>query len=121
MFNSTGQELAELRAELPINAAYMNELDLRGMGVESGSLIEITSNRASIRTVVQATDEVGPGVISMAHAWGDTPEHDDRVREIGGNTNRLITVERDYDPVSGIPMMTAIPVNVKAVEEIARR
>ncbi len=121
LFNSTGQELAELRAELPINAAYMNELDLRGMGVESGSLIEITSNRASIRTVVQATDEVGPGVISMAHAWGDTPEHDDRVREIGGNTNRLITVERDYDPVSGIPMMTAIPVNVKAVEEIARR
>ena len=52
----------------------------------------------------------------MPHAFGDAPtrENDARVREIGSNTGRLTSVERDYDPYSGIPLMSSIPVRVEA-------
>lgn len=113
VFNSTGQEVPGLRASLPQNAAYMNPLDLRELGLADGDLVEITSDRAAIVGVAAATDEVAPGVIAMAHSWGDTPEHDGRVREIGANTNRLISTDHDYDPISGIPRMNALPVNVR--------
>jgi hypothetical protein len=53
----------------------------------------------------------------MAHSWGDTPDHDHRVREIGSNTNRLISTDRDYDPITGMARQTAIPVNLRAVRE----
>ena len=34
------------------------------------------------------------------------------VREIGANTGRLTSVERDYDRFSGLPRMSNIPVRV---------
>jgi hypothetical protein len=53
----------------------------------------------------------------MAHSFGDAPEYDARVREIGGNTGRLVSVDRDFDPHSGLPRMSAIPVNVQRVTQ----
>ena len=48
----------------------------------------------------------------MAHCFGDAPDHDDAIREIGSNTGRLVDNERDFDPHTGIPRMSAIPVAV---------
>jgi hypothetical protein len=56
---------------------------------------------------------VRPGVVSMAHAHGDAPEHDGEVRTIGSTTGRLVSTERDFEPISGIPRQSAIPVNVR--------
>ena len=42
---------------------------------------------------------------------------DKDVRKIGSNTGRLSPVDEDYDPYSGIPLMSAIPVNVSRAEE----
>ena len=55
----------------------------------------------------------------MAHAWGDAPTEDARVRELGANTGRLSDTQRDFDPITGIPVMSAIPVNVRKVEDPA--
>jgi hypothetical protein len=66
--------------------------------------------------VAQATTDVRPGVVSMAHARGGEPADDGRVRTIGSSTARLVSVERDFEPVSGIPRQSAIPVNVRALE-----
>jgi hypothetical protein len=65
---------------------------------------------------VEEAPDVASGVISMAHAWGDVPSEDGRVRTIGSHTGRLTFNDRDYDPYSGMPMMSAIPVNVRKVE-----
>ena len=97
------------------NPAYMNPLDLKGLGLEPGELVEISSERSSIYAVVQAGDDVRSGSISMAHAWGDAPSEDDRVREIGASTGRLSDTTRGFDPITGIPLMSAIPVNIKRV------
>ena len=43
-------------------------------------------------------------------------EADQKVRSIGSNTGRLTPVERAYDPYTGIPRMSDIPVNVRRYE-----
>ena len=116
-YNSSGRDIPKLMKKYKDmgNPAYMNPLDLKGLGLEPGELVEISSERSSIYAVVQAGDDVRSGSISMAHAWGDAPSEDDRVREIGASTGRLSDTTRGFDPITGIPLMSAIPVNIKRV------
>jgi hypothetical protein len=51
----------------------------------------------------------------MSHAFGGLPGEDDRYRELGSNTNRLVAADQDYDPISGIPRMSALPISVSAL------
>jgi len=51
----------------------------------------------------------------MSHSFGGAPEQDATVREIGGNTGRLTSVERNYDRFSGLPRMSNIPVRIARV------
>ena len=50
----------------------------------------------------------------MAHAWGDPAIDPKEVREIGSSTNRLVSNETDFDPISGMARQSAIPVNLRA-------
>ena len=52
--------------------------------------------------------------VRQAHARGDLPERADAdVRGLGGTTNRLVSTSVDFEPISGIPRQSAIPVNVR--------
>jgi hypothetical protein len=55
----------------------------------------------------------------MSHAFGDAPELDDDVRTAGGNTGRLIYVEVEYDPYTGMPRMSNIPVRIELFDRRA--
>jgi anaerobic selenocysteine-containing dehydrogenase len=94
----------------------MNPADLRELGLSSGDAVEIASAYATILGVVEAEAELRRGVISMPHAFGDVPELDAELRSIGSNTGRLMSVENDYDPYTGIPRMSDVPVNVRRFE-----
>ncbi|MGE0308088.1 MAG: molybdopterin dinucleotide binding domain-containing protein [Acidimicrobiia bacterium] len=115
VYNSTGQESAKLVGKRPYNPAHIHPDDLAALGVTSGDLVEITSARATITAVAEAAPDVLPGVVSMAHCWGDTPEFDGDVRTIGSPTGRLTDNSIDYDERCGIPLMSAIPVDVRRV------
>jgi anaerobic selenocysteine-containing dehydrogenase len=117
VYNSNGRDIAELTRAGTYNPAFMNPVDLEAMQLETGDVVEIRSSRAAILGVVEGASDVRPGVISMAHAWGDAPTEDARVRCIGSNTGRLSENASRYDPRCGIPLMSAIPVNVKKVPE----
>ncbi|HJP41716.1 MAG TPA: molybdopterin-dependent oxidoreductase [Dehalococcoidia bacterium] len=119
VYNSSGRDIPQLTKKFSYNPAFMNPVDCRALGLKSGDLIRITSARASIPGVVEEAPDIASGVISMAHAWGDAPEKDGEVRTIGSHTGRLMFNDRDYDPYTGIPMMSAIPVNISRVEESA--
>ncbi len=112
--NSTGQDFPTLRARRPFNPAFMNPEDLAELGVTSGELVEIESSHGRIVAVAEAADDVLSGTISIAHSWGDLPELDVSPRERGSCTSLLIDNASEYDPISGIPRMSAIPVNVCA-------
>ena len=115
VYNSTGEALPGLRRRYAYNPAFMHPIDLARIGVEPGDVIRIDSDHDFIYAVAQATTDVRPGVVSMAHARGGEPELDGQVRTIGSSTARLVSVERDFEPVSGMPRQSAIPVAVRAL------
>jgi anaerobic selenocysteine-containing dehydrogenase len=119
VFNSSGQQLSNLQKKGTTNPAYMHPDDLKALGVNSGDLIEIEGAYGMLVGVAEAAKDVKPGVISMAHAWGDIPGNWGDVREKGSSTNRLIDDHKTYDPITGQPRMTAIPVNVRHIKEDA--
>ena len=119
VFNSSGQQLSNLQKKGTTNPAYMNPADLEEMGIRSGDLVEITGAYGMLVGVAEAAKDVKCGVISMAHAWGDVPGNWGDVREKGSSTNRLIDDHKTYDPITGQPRMTAIPVNVRHIREDA--
>jgi anaerobic selenocysteine-containing dehydrogenase len=102
----------------PTNRAFINPADLEQLGVHSGEIIEIISGHASILGVAEAADDVPPGVVSMAHAWGDPSIDPKEVRAIGSSTNRLVSNESDYDPITGMARQSAIPVNLRPAPRV---
>ena len=112
VYNSTGDHLPRLRQRAPSSAAFMHPLDLQRLGVHAGEIVRIESDHAFIDAVAQASTDVPPGVISMAHARSGLASSDGEELDASG-TNRLVTTERDFEPISGIPRQSAIPVNVR--------
>ncbi len=113
VYNSSGRDIPRLMKNGRYNPAYMHPDDVASMGLHAGDVVEIMSAHAKILGVIEEADDVRPGVVSMAHAFGDAPTEDHRLFSIGSNTGRLTSVEQDYDVRTGMPVMSAIPVNVR--------
>ncbi len=117
--NSLGGELAGLNRKNPTNFAYMNPDDMAELGAADEDLVRISSPRASLVGVAKASPDLRRGVISMAHSWGAASLSDEKVRDVGAPTNRLIDVEDGFDPITGQAVQSAIPVAVELVPEEA--
>ncbi|MDH3640704.1 MAG: molybdopterin-dependent oxidoreductase [Gammaproteobacteria bacterium] len=113
VYNSSGRDIPRLVRNHRYNPAYMNPGDIDTLGLHAGDVVEISSDHATILGVVEEAEDVRPGVVSMAHAFGDAPQHDKDVFYIGSNTGRLTDSEQNFDPRTGMPRMSAIPVNVR--------
>jgi anaerobic selenocysteine-containing dehydrogenase len=114
-YNSSARDLPALQAKWRYNPAFLHPDELERLGLATGDVVEISSDHASILGVVEADATLRPGLVSMSHAFGDAPEGESAVREVGSNTGRLTSVERDYDSFSGLPRMSDIPVRVERV------
>jgi anaerobic selenocysteine-containing dehydrogenase len=118
-YNSTGPELSLLKSKGTTNPAYVHSGDLNHLNIEDGELIEVYSKHGYIPAVAKASDDIKPGVISMAHCWGGAPdskaEVDAKVREIGSNTNRLINNLENFEKYSGMPRQSTIPVSIRKI------
>lgn len=114
-FNSTGHNFNKLREKGTTNYAYIHSSDLKQLDIESESSVEIISEAGTIVGVVKASDDIKPGVISMAHAFGDVDSNADNVRQQGSSTNALASDEKYYDPITGQARQSAIPVNIRMI------
>jgi anaerobic selenocysteine-containing dehydrogenase len=126
VYNSSGRDIDYLVRDGRHNPAYMHPDDLAAEGLRTGDVVVIDSGHARITAVVEAADDVRPGAISMAHGFGDLPAEDEgdeekrrRAFEVGASTGRLTAVDRDFDPIHGLPLMSAIPVNIRRLPEPA--
>jgi anaerobic selenocysteine-containing dehydrogenase len=119
VYNSSGRDIAALMKDRPFNPAFLHPDDLADLGLSSGDLIEIASAHGKILGIATAASELRRGVLSMAHCFGDTPDLDSAVRQIGSNTGRLVDNERNFDPHTGIPRMSAIPVAITPAPQSA--
>jgi anaerobic selenocysteine-containing dehydrogenase len=113
VYNSSARDIPRLVARWRYNPAFLHPDDLAHLGLVAGDVVEITSAHGAILGVAEAAPDVRPGVVSMAHAFGDAPEHDDALRDIGSNTGRLLDVTEHFDPVTGQPWMSAVPVDIR--------
>jgi anaerobic selenocysteine-containing dehydrogenase len=119
-YNSTGPELSLLGKKNQYNPAYMHPDDLAAAGIHDGELIEVSSRHGCIPAIAAAGDDIKPGVVSMSHCWGGSPDPaaktDARVREVGSNTNRLIDNRDRPEKFSGIPRQSTVAVAIRKPE-----
>jgi anaerobic selenocysteine-containing dehydrogenase len=99
--------------KVPFNPAYLHPADLESRGLASGDLVKVRSCFGEIVGVVESDPGLRRGVLAMSHCFGGNPDEDDDPLEAGANTNRLLSMDYDYDPYTGIPRMSAVPVAVE--------
>jgi anaerobic selenocysteine-containing dehydrogenase len=116
-YNSTGPELSMLGGKQNHNPAYMNPDDLAAIGVADGDMVEISSANGRVPAVAAASADIRPGVVSFSHCWGGSPDPaagaDDKVRQIGSNSNRLVDNRDRPEKYSGMPRQSTIEVSVR--------
>lgn len=112
--NSLGSELPGLAKVSTTNYAYIHPDDLAALGVSEGDLVRLTSPQSTVVGVAASDPNVKRGVVSMSHSWGDISLTDERVREIGAPTNRLVASAEGTDRITGLPVMSAIPISLEA-------
>lgn len=112
--NSNWHEEPGLRLRMPQHPAYINPSDLAALDIEDGDVVEIESEISSIKCVARAAPDVRPGCLSVPHAWGTSPDEEDDPLGAGGNTGRLSCADQEFDKITGIPIMSAIPVRLRA-------
>lgn len=111
--NSLGSELPGLARVSTTNYAYVHPDDMADLDLTDGDLIEITSQQSKVVGVVEADSDLKRGVVSMSHSWGGGALTDEKVREIGTPTNRLVSSDDGTDRITGLPVMSAIPVRLR--------
>jgi hypothetical protein len=77
-------------------------------------MVLIDNGCGRIKAFVKASSDVMAGVVAMSHSWGEALEYEGDVREMGSPTGRLIPDDVLFDRLTGMPLMSAIPVNVRA-------
>jgi anaerobic selenocysteine-containing dehydrogenase len=83
-------------------------------GLSDGSLARVASKVGEIEAVVELTDRMRPGVVSLPHGWGHGKPGTrlSIANEHAGVNSNLLTDESVIDPLSGTVALNAIPVEV---------
>ena len=100
-------------------ALVLHPDDMAELGVADEDLLEIASPRAKLIGVAKGAPDLRRGVISMAHSWGAASLTDEKVRDVGAPTNRLVDVNDGFDQITGQAIQSGIPVSVTPVSEDA--
>ena len=109
--NSFGQDLAPGRT-LTINPLGMHPSDLARLGLAEAAVVEVRSQSGRIVAMVHGDSTVLPGTVSLSHGYGAGATKTGHLD--GANPNRLIGAEDPFDPTTGQPRMSAIPVTITA-------
>tara|TARA_B100001540_G_scaffold307189_3_gene320185 strand:- start:90 stop:2249 length:2160 start_codon:yes stop_codon:yes gene_type:complete len=97
------------------NPAYLHPEDLQELGLRSGETAKLQSEHASIQVIVEADSSLRRGIVSMSHCFGSVPGEAENLALSGANASKLIAVDRDFDPLMGMPRMSGFAVKLSAV------
>ena len=114
VLNSFGHTLPALSAKAgTTNAANIHPDDLTTLGILDDSEVVIQSRYGEIPAIIKANDRIKPGVVAMHHCWGTTPGQQAPVREVGSNTNLLVSGDEDLQRYTGMTRSGGIAVNIR--------
>jgi len=111
VYCTQGQDLPSLRAKRSFNPVLMNPQAMESLGVKDGDRVKLDSGYGDLVGIVEASDDIQPGVVALAFGWGD-PSDDRDVAEKGCNVQRLIPDDVRYDPITGLAQFSAVPVSI---------
>jgi len=114
VYCTQGQNLPSLQRRASYNPVLMNPKDMQSAGFKDGETVVVENDFGSVEAIAKASADLNPGVIGLAHGWGD-PSDDRTTREKGSNVQRLIADDYRYDPITGLALLSAVPVNVVPV------
>ncbi|NRA09607.1 MAG: molybdopterin-dependent oxidoreductase [Myxococcales bacterium] len=95
---------------------HLHPRDAASHGVADAEEILLVSRAGRIQVVVEVTEDIMPGVVSLPHGWGhDRPGTRLGVAQAhaGVNSNVLTDSER-MDPLSGNAVLNGIPVSIES-------
>jgi anaerobic selenocysteine-containing dehydrogenase len=118
--NGTGQDIEKLTRARGYNPVYIHPDDMDHLDVNEGQMVEIRSPYGRVEGVAARDPSLRRGVISMTHAFGQNPADEPDPVRFGVNTNQLLSISAEFDGITGMPRMGALPVSVTTVERHAR-
>ncbi len=111
VYNSVGHQVPALQKRRPYNPVYLHPEDALQLGVNDGEQLELRNANGCVAGLASIDETLRPGVIAVAHGFPAGAAGDDDVFR-GTSVASLIDDSRDYDMHSGLPRMSAIPVEV---------
>ncbi len=98
------------------NPAFLNSADLMALGLVKGQGIEIESAHGTIVAVADVDDGLRAGSVSMSFGFGGARDAGQRdIRSVGSSVERLLSTRDYFDPYSGQPRMSSVPIRIRAV------
>ncbi len=94
--------------------ALVHPSDAKRLGLDDGGRAKIANGERSIEVVVELSDEMMPGVVSLPHGWGhDQPGTRMAVaaERPGANLNAILD-DRRRDPLSGNAVLSGVPITM---------
>jgi len=93
------REIHSLRKRVPECLVYINTNTAKSYGIQDGDLVNVETEKGSIKAKAQLSIYAHPRVIGVSHGW------------IEANVN-LLTSWEDADPLSGFPNLKTIPCKI---------
>jgi anaerobic selenocysteine-containing dehydrogenase len=89
--------------------------DAARLGVDDGAAACVRSRRGELAVMVEVTDAIMPGVVSIPHGWGHGMDGADLSVAAGRpGVNSNVLADGDlFDPLSGNAVLNGIPVRVQ--------
>lgn len=97
--------------------ALVHPEDAKRWKLQDGALAHITCGPRSIQAIVEISEEMMPGVVSLPHGWGhDLPGTRLMLAEKnpGANLNALLD-DQLRDPLSGNAVLGGVPITIQAI------
>lgn len=115
--NSHGRKNPMLVHGGSTNPAFMHPADLHELHLQDGDVASIESEFGAIRAIAMADETMRPGTVAITHGFGGPPDEPDSPHDTGCAIGRLLRADTEYDVITGIPRMGAVPIRVSRFEE----
>jgi anaerobic selenocysteine-containing dehydrogenase len=105
-YHSRHQNIPRFRTVYPAAEVEIHPADAAKLGIQDNDLVRVTSaiGKIEIRAAVKHPSELRQGVIEIYHGWEEW-----RVN--------YLTYDNINDPISGFPLLKAVPVQVEKIPE----
>jgi anaerobic selenocysteine-containing dehydrogenase len=109
VLNSTGPQVASL---VPArgNDVHVHPDDLTRLGFEIGQEVTVSTAHGRVTATLTSDASLRPGVITLAHGFGGVGPDGARV---GSNVNEMLSSTEQLQPISAMPLLTAVPVTLE--------